>query len=171
MTNIFLYLALVAYFAATALWLAFFLAQRESYCRVGAWVMGGGLLFHTLALIQRTMLQGHLPVAGFGDALLMFDWALVAAFLFLNWRFPIKVLGALTAPLAALMVCGALILPSGKGAVPPLLQSFWLAIHIALALLGYAALTLAFLGGIFYLIQERQIKGKKFGFFYRRPPH
>ena len=170
MHNFFLYLALVAYFLATALWLAFFLAQREGYCRVGAWVMAAGLLFHTLALIQRTMLQGHLPVAGFGDALLMFDWALVAAFLFLNWRFPIKVLGALTAPLAALMVCGALILPSGKAAVSPLLQSFWLAIHIALALLGYAALTLAFLGGIFYLIQERQIKGKKFGFFYRRLP-
>ena len=58
MTTIFLYLTLVAYFAATALWLAFFLAQREGYCRAGAWVMAGGLLFHTLALIQRTMLQG-----------------------------------------------------------------------------------------------------------------
>jgi cytochrome c-type biogenesis protein CcsB len=37
-------------------------------------------------------------------------------------------------------------------------------------LLGNAALTLAGLGGIFYLVQERQLKGKKFGFFYRRLP-
>jgi ABC-type transport system involved in cytochrome c biogenesis permease subunit len=36
--------------------------------------------------------------------------------------------------------------------------------------MGIAALTLAGLGGFFYLLQERQIKGKKFGFFYRRLP-
>lgn len=170
MTNLFLYLALSAYFAATALWLAFFLRQRESYCRLGAWVLGAGLVCHTVHLVQRAWAHGFLPVATFGEALLVFDWALVAAFLFLNWRFPIKVLGALVAPLAALMVSGSLILPQGTGTVSPLLQGFWLAIHISLALLGNAALTLAFLGGIFYLVQERQIKGKRFGFFYRRLP-
>ena len=170
MAKVFLYPALIAYFGATALWLGFFLAQRESYCRWGARVMAGGLVCHTLELIQRTWTHGYLPVATFGEALLVFAWALVAAFLVLNWRFPIKVLGALAAPLAALMVSGALILPPAKGAVSPLLKSFWLAIHISLALLGNAALTLAFLGGIFYLVQERQIKGKRFGFFYRRLP-
>jgi ABC-type transport system involved in cytochrome c biogenesis permease subunit len=36
--------------------------------------------------------------------------------------------------------------------------------------MGVAALTLAGLGGLFYLVQERQIKKKKFGFFYRRLP-
>ena len=170
MTEVFLYLALVAYFGATALWLGFFLAQRESYCLYGAWVMAMGLACHTLELTFRTWSLGYLPVATFGNALLVFDWALVAAFLFLNWRFPIKVLGALVAPLAALMICGVLILPPGKGAMSPLLQGFWLGLHVVLALLGNAALALAFLGGIFYLIQERQLKAKKFGFFYRRLP-
>jgi cytochrome c-type biogenesis protein CcsB len=110
-------------------------------------------------------------VAVFGEALLLFDWVLVTGFLILNWRYPIRVLGALVAPLAALMVYGSIVLPRGQaGAISPLLQGFWLTAHIALALAGYAALTLNFLGGIFYLIQERQIKAKKFGFFYRRLP-
>jgi len=170
MSDFLLYLTLSAYFAATALWLGFFLAQRESLCRWGAWVMAAGLGCHTLGLVQRTLAQGHLPVTTFGEALLVFAWALVAAFLFLNWRFPIKVLGALAATLAALMVSASLILPPGPGAVSPLLKGFWLTLHISLAFLGYGALTLAFLGGIFYLVQERQIKGKKFGFFYRRLP-
>lgn len=165
-----LYLTLAAYFGATVLWLGFFLVQRESYCRWGAWMLAAGLVTHSLALVQRALIYGYLPVATFGDALLFYDWALVAAFLFLNWRFPIKVLGALVSPLAALMVSGALIAPHGQGSLSPLLQGFWLTLHIALTLLGYAALALAFLGGIFYLIQERQIKGKKFGFFYRRLP-
>jgi cytochrome c-type biogenesis protein CcsB len=170
MAKVLLGLTLVAYFGATALWLGFFLAQRESLCRWGAWVMGLGLISHTLELIRRTLSHGFLPVATLGETLLVFAWALVVAFLFLNWRSPIKVLGALVAPLAALMVSGALILPQGTGAFSPLLQGFVLALHISLALMGYAAFTLAFLGGIFYLIQERQIKGKKFGFFYRRLP-
>jgi cytochrome c-type biogenesis protein CcsB len=170
MGNLFLYLALVAYYGAAGLWLGFFLAQREWFCRWGAGVMGVGLVCHTLELVWRTWSLGILPVATLGEALLVFAWALVAAFLFLNWRFPIKVLGALVAPLAALAVSGSLILPGKVGVVSPLLQSFWLTIHVILALLGNAALTLAGLGGIFYLVQERQLKGKKFGFFYRRLP-
>ncbi|MEW6660400.1 MAG: c-type cytochrome biogenesis protein CcsB [Thermodesulfobacteriota bacterium] len=170
MGNALIYLTLLAYFGATALWLGFFLAQRENLCRAGVWLLGAGLACHTLALIFRTWAAGYLPVATFGQALLVSAWALAAAFLILYWLFPIKVLGALTAPLAALMVSGALILPPGHGAVSPLLQSLWLTVHIILALLGNAALTLAFLGGIFYLVQERQLKGKKFGFFYRRLP-
>jgi cytochrome c-type biogenesis protein CcsB len=170
MSHFLLYLTLVGYFGATALWLAFFLIQREGYCRAGAWVLAGGLTAHTLALIQDTVSAGYLPVATFGNALLVFAWALVAVFLLLNWRFPIKVLGALVAPLAALLVSGALILPQGQGTVSPVLKGFWLTVHITLTLLGYASLALAGLGGIFYLVQERQIKAKKFGFFYRRLP-
>lgn len=170
MGNLLIYLTLIAYFGATALWLGFFLAQRENLCRAGVWLLGVGLGFHTLELIYRTWAGGYLPVATFGQTLLVFAWALVAAFLFLYWRFPIKVLGALTAPLAALMVSGTLILPAGPGAVSPLLHNLWLTVHITLALMGNAALTLAFLGGIFYLVQERQLKNKNFGFFYRRLP-
>ncbi len=170
MTAVFLYLTLAAYFGAAALWLGFFLAQRERLCHYGAWALAAGLGVHTLALIQHAWTYGYLPAASFGDTLLLFAWALTAVFLLLNWRYPIKVLGALVAPLAALMVCASLILPQGPGAVSILLQSFWLIIHVSLALLGIAALALAFLGGIFYLIQEHQIKSKKFGFFYRRLP-
>jgi cytochrome c-type biogenesis protein CcsB len=170
MGNTLIYLTLLAYFGATGLWLGFFLAQRENLCRAGAWLLGLGLVLHTLALISRTWAAGYLPVTTLGQTLLVSAWALVAAFLILYWLFPIKVLGALTAPLAALMVSGALLLPPGHGVVSSQLQSLWLTVHIILALLGNAALTLAFLGGIFYLVQERQLKAKKFGFFYRRLP-
>ncbi len=69
MVNILIYLTLIAYFGATALWLAFFLAQRENLCRAGAWLLGIGLVFHTLALIARTWAAGYLPVATMGQTL------------------------------------------------------------------------------------------------------
>jgi ABC-type transport system involved in cytochrome c biogenesis permease subunit len=68
------------------------------------------------------------------------------------------------------MVSGGLILPGGQHTVSPLLKNFWVLVHVGLTFTGVAALTLAGLGGLFYLVQERQIKKKKFGFFYRRLP-
>jgi len=170
MAKVFFTLTLMAYFGASALFVAYFLVQRESYCRWGAWVLGAGLGCHSLALVFYTWSLGRLPVATLGESLLVFSWTLVAAFLLLLWRFPIRVLGALASPLAALMVSGGLILPGSRGAVSPLLRSFWVQLHVGLSFMGIAALTLAGLGGLFYLVQERQIKGKKFGFFYRRLP-
>jgi cytochrome c-type biogenesis protein CcsB len=170
MANIFFSLTLLAYYSASALFIAYFLAQREAFCRWGAWVLGAGLGCHSLALVFTTWGLGRLPVATMGESLLVFSWTLVAAFLILLWRFPIRVLGALAMPLAALMVSGGLILPGGQSTVSPLLQSFWVHVHVGLSFMGIAALTLAGLGGLFYLVQERQIKRKKFGFFYRRLP-
>jgi cytochrome c-type biogenesis protein CcsB len=108
-------------------------------------------------------------VANFGGTLSLFSWTLVTAFLILIWRYPVKVLGALVSPMAGLMVCGSLILPS-PGEIPPTMQTFWLTFHISASLMGVATLTLAFLGGIIYLIQEHQLKTKNFGFFYKRLP-
>jgi cytochrome c-type biogenesis protein CcsB len=170
MANIFLSLTLLAYYGASALCVAYFLAQREAFCRWGARAMGVGLACHTAALILLSVNLGWLPMATLGESLLVFSWTLVAAFLLLFWRFPIKVLGALAAPLAALMVSGGMILPAGKTTIAPLLKSFWVVVHVGLTFMGVAALTLAGLGGFFYLVQEHQIKGKKFGFFYRRLP-
>jgi cytochrome c-type biogenesis protein CcsB len=170
MAEIFLSLTLIAYYSASALWVAFFLAQRDAFCRWGVWALGVGLACHTAAVAIITWNLGRLPVATLGESLLVFAWTLVAAFLLLFWRSPIKVLGALAAPLAALVVSGSLILPGGKGTVSPLLNSFWVQLHVGLSFLGVAALTLAGLGGVLYLVQERQIKGKKFGFFYQRLP-
>lgn len=170
MGALFSYLTLTAYYVASGLFVAFFLAQREGFCRGGAWMTALGLGFHSLALVVAIWTQGLLAIATFAGALSAFAWALVAAFLLLYWQHPIKVLGALAAPLAALVVSGSLILPGEAAAVSPTLRSFWVYLHVMLAFLGNAALTLAGLGGIFYLVQERQLKAKKFGFFYRRLP-
>ena len=170
MANVFFSLTLLAYYTASALCVAYFLAQRESFCRLGSWALGVGLACHTVALALVTLTLGRLPVATLGESLLVFSWTLVAAFLLLFWRFPIRVLGALAAPLAAVMVSGGLILPVGKGNVSPFLKNFWVMLHVGLSFMGVAALTLAGLGGFFYLVQERQIKKKRFGFFYRRLP-
>jgi cytochrome c-type biogenesis protein CcsB len=54
--------------------------------------------------------------------------------------------------------------------VEPVLNSFWLPVHVIFAIGGNDMFALAFAAGVMYLIQERQIKSKRIGGFYRRLP-
>jgi cytochrome c-type biogenesis protein CcsB len=69
----------------------------------------------------------------------------------------------------ALMVVAAL---ASHRPIPlePVLQSWWLSIHPSVTLFAYAFLALSCIGGLMYLLQEREIKGKRFGMFYTRLP-
>ena len=165
-----LILTLTCYFLATLNWLGYLWIQKDKLYRSGTWIVFIGWCSHTTALFLETVAQGFFPVGNFGGALSFFSWTLVTAFLVLNWRYPVKVLGALVSPMAGLMVTASLVLPSPPAEIPPVLQSFWLTFHIAASLIGTATLTLAFLGGIIYLVQEHQLKSKNFGFFYKRLP-
>ena len=80
MANILFSLTLLAYYSASALFIAYFLAQRESFCRLGTRVLAVGLGFHTAALALVTSNLGRLPAATLGEALLVFPgpW---------SWRF------------------------------------------------------------------------------------
>ncbi len=162
-------LALASYGVATFIWLGYVWFQKETLYLAGGWTIALGWLGHTLALLVETVATGFFPVGSFSAACSLFSWTLTTAFLILNWRYPVKVLGVLAAPMAALLLSGSLLLPRPPE-IAPILQSFWLTFHIAAALLGNATFALAFLGGILYLVQERQLKAKKFGFFYRRLP-
>lgn len=170
MARTFLTLALLGYYGAAALWVAYFLSQRETLYRWALRLLASGLLGHTLGLAANLLNIGRLPVATLGEALLLLSWVLTGVFLVLDRWLAVRVLGVLTAPLVALMVSGGLLLPAGKGELSPLLNSFWVYLHVALSLVGVAALTLAGLAGLLYLVQERQVKGKRFGFFYHRLP-
>jgi cytochrome c-type biogenesis protein CcsB len=164
-----LILTLTCYFLATLIWLGYLWIPKDQLHRLGSWVVGIGWCGHSLALILQTVTYGFFPVANLGGTVSLFSWTLVTAFLILNWRYPVKVLGALATPMAGLMLGGSLILPRADK-IPPMLQSAWLTFHIAAALLGNATFTLAFLGAILYLVQEHQLKSKNFGFFYKRLP-
>ena len=54
--------------------------------------------------------------------------------------------------------------------LPPDLQSWLLPIHASISLVSYAFLALAAIGGGMYLLQERELKQKRFGYFFSRLP-
>ena len=100
----------------------------------------------------------------------MVAWALVGAFLLLHIKFRLKILGIYAAPLATFILLAATQFPRQPMQPQNVLKGFWLVIHIVTIFLGDAAFALAAGVGALYLLQERGIKNKTRGFFFKRLP-
>jgi cytochrome c-type biogenesis protein CcsB len=161
----------VLYLLSTVGYVLFLFLQREVLHRAGTSVLAVGLAVHTLQLVAGTISAGHLPVQNLAETLSFAGWALAGVFLLVQWRYRIKVLGIYAAPLAALVMVFASQLPRTAAATDGSpFSSAWFVIHILTVFVGEAALALAGGTGVLYLIQERAIKTKKRGFFFRRLP-
>lgn len=54
--------------------------------------------------------------------------------------------------------------------VPQILRSIWFGLHIASALIGYAAITISAVYGFLYLMLYHEIKANRFGVIYKKLP-
>ncbi len=99
-----------------------------------------------------------------------FAWSIVGVYLLLQIKYQVEVLAAFISPVAAVLIILASLFPKEILPLAPVLESYWLPIHVIFAFIGNAIFTLAFAAGVMYLIQERQIKSKKIGPFYYRLP-
>ncbi|GFN23218.1 c-type cytochrome biogenesis protein CcsB [Thermanaeromonas sp. C210] len=111
------------------------------------------LLF--LALGQRTLNSGHLPVATLYEFSLLLVWGLLLLFFFIRKHVPGDLLTVLVALLGVLILSFSNTLPSESRPLMPALQSVWLQLHVLTAIIAYGAFGLSFCLGIIYLLQER----------------
>ena len=162
--------ALTAYIVATALSFAYLVGRREGFWRVSVLMTQAGWVCHTVALAVRAVELGRPPLATLPEAVSLVIWVAVLLELWAERQYRIKVLGAFVLPVVLML---GLALPTGLRSfvLSPSSQNAWIWIHVALALLGLAALVLNFAGAVMYILQERQLKAKRPGaFYYRLPP-
>jgi cytochrome c-type biogenesis protein CcsB len=124
-----------------------------------------GFALHTASLSQRWTEVGHFPVVGLHDGASFLAWTTVLAFLATYVRTRVDALGLAVYPVAFALVLIATLAPTSERE-DPILQSLFLPIHTMLALLGYGALFVAATMGMFYLIQERELKARAPRAFY-----
>lgn len=161
---------ILLYMASTAAYLLFLFLQKNRFFLAGKLLLSAGFLLNFSAFGYLFLQSGHFPARNLHQTLLFSSAVLSGAFLVFQFRFRLKILGVYVAPLAATMVTIASFLPSEAGQNSALFKSFWMVIHLATVFCGYAAFTLAFGIGILYLMQEKSIKSKHHGFFYKRLP-
>ncbi len=163
-------MAFFLYLVGTGFSLAYMISLNAGLSRIGRGGLIGGFCLHSLALFWRIMESGRAPLTNLHESLSFFAWAILGIYLLLYLRYRLEVLAAFVSPVAVILMILASLFPKEIVPVAPILDSFWLPIHVTLAIIGNAMFALAFAAGIMYLIQERQIKSKKIGAFYRRLP-
>ncbi len=168
--NVLFTLTIACYIASSLGYQGYVLFQRRSVYKVSSTLLWIGFLCHTGFIALQYFETGYIPVQDLHETLSTFGWAIAGVFLTLQIKFNLMVLGALVAPLATLSVVIASILPRPYVEIDPLFRGLWRTFHIGALILGLAALAIASLVGILYLIQEKAIKDKNRGFFFRRLP-
>jgi len=160
----------VFYLASTAGYTGYLLRNRSGFHRAGHLLLSAGFVAHTLVLAWIAVKTARVPAANLHESLSVAGWALAGAFLFFQHRVDVKVLGVYAACLATVLVIGASHFPQPQVPLQTALTSVWLLVHIVAVFVGDAAFALAGGLGLLYLAQERAIKRKRHGFFFKRLP-
>lgn len=135
-----------------------------------ALLMGAGFGLQTVFLYLRGEEVGQCPMKSLPDILVFISWSIVLLYFLVGSAFRRSIQGLFTAPMVAVMQL--LALAKGFGPYPPKGKiNALVELHIALALIAYAAFALACITGVMYLIQERMLKRHHIGgLFYQLPP-
>jgi len=113
------------------------------------------LILLLAALVLRTVLTGHAPWSNMYEFNQAFAAAILAGYLGLARRLPIRTLAPLVAVPAAGLLAYSLTLPSEVVPLPPALQTpFFLTVHVGSAMLAYGIAALAAAAAVGELIQR-----------------
>lgn len=122
----------------------------------------GAIGLHAGALVARTIDLAAFPITSVHDGLSGFALLSAGVLVLVAKKLSIPQSLVVGAPFLAVVSILAVAVEPAQ-VVPEALRSVWLGVHIALALGGDAALAVAGIVALIYLVQERRLKSKKSG--------
>lgn len=145
------------YLAATVLASIYAGTRRQPLRKAVFAVTLAGFAANTAALVARGIASGHPPVTNLFEYLSFFAWGIVLGFLIIWRRKGVELLTVFAATVAfAMMVMASLFPAEIHRQLIPALQSYWLWIHVSLAVLAEAAFAVAFVSSLLCLIGDRR---------------
>lgn len=155
--------ALALYALATVLALAPFMGFRSPPRALAIAFPCAGAAAHVVALSQLTLV-------GLGPALSMLALCLVLLQLASERLLRGSAVSFFAAPLATGLVGLSVLSGLSPGTEIAASRTTWLALHVALSVLGLALMALAFIAAALYLLQFRELKARRFGQVYQLFP-
>ena len=149
-----IYLYVLVFLLTCAAWVV--TPARPAMMRTAFWVLGLTFVFHTLGLVARVYLQGRPPVTNLYSSAIFIGWAAVGFCIAIEHLFKNGV-GNLAASVIAFPTLIIAHFLAGSGDTMQMLQAvldtnIWLATHVVVITLGYAATFLAGMLGIVYVL-------------------
>jgi cytochrome c-type biogenesis protein CcsB len=150
--------------------IVYLVKQQKLVYRWSYRILLAGFICHILFFAQEYYTLGVAPVLNIKSALSFFSWAIIGAYLILQLKFRLMVLGSFVAPFAAFLMLISSTIPGMEMVAKPIYRSIWLTVHIGTIFMGNGMFAVTFMAAIMYLVQEHQIKRKKLGSIYSRLP-
>lgn len=167
----FLYLAaLVVTGLSTAAYLVFFFRQNPRVREIARTILTCSGVLLTLYIFSRYLVGGHTPITSQHETVIFFAWSSTWAYLSFRWRYSVRNFGTFVSILIFSLLVISAFTPRHMPSLAPALQSAWLPVHAGVSIMAYGFLSLAFCGALMYLLLERELKSKRFGFFFDRFP-
>ncbi len=146
------------------------LRRRSRVFRPALWSFAVGVVLHMVSLVEATVRMKSIPLHNSYESASLCGFLVALLFLFVYWRYQIQTLSVFLFPLVFILtLVGSLGSPLGTWPNPQL-RDAWLMVHVALVLVGYAALLVMATSSIIYLLQERHLKTKDPGVLTDRLP-
>jgi len=163
-------IATLCYFIGAVGYLIYLFRDRDGVYRLCSGMLLIGAAVHAIAILMRSLEIGIFAVTNSQEALSFFAWILVVTYLIVQLKLNLRILGSFVSPLAVVFMFASSLLPDRVIPTGGILKSVWLIFHVSALFLANAVFALAFSAAIMYLMQERHIKHKDFGFLYSRLP-
>lgn len=152
----------LAYLLSSAVYIALFVFKNKKIGAAGTALAIGGLLAQTAALLLRWKESydlgiGHAPLTNMYESLVFFSWCTALFYLFMEFKFKNRVIGAFVMPFAFVSMAYASFAKGMNQEISPLipaLQSNWLIAHVITCFIGYGAFAMAGGLGVMYLLKK-----------------
>lgn len=131
---------------------------------------GAGAALNLAILVWRAVAGRYFPLTNLFESLSLLACCISLGFLVAYLKYRDIQIGGLALPLATLVLLAAILVP-GPAREPVLhWRTGWIVLHAATALISYGAFALAFVAGVMFVLQERELKRKKPGILSRWLP-
>jgi cytochrome c-type biogenesis protein CcsB len=121
--------------------------------RVLAWT---GLIVHAGSVVARGLAAGRVPWGNLYEYVTVVGLLVVGAYLITQRAWRTEALGGFVFALVVAGMGGATLIYVSPGPLVPALNSYWLRIHVVMAMLGTALFTLGFVFTVLSLVQARR---------------
>ena len=132
--------------------------KLELLKKLGSITLFVSLLSLTIGLVLRGMALNFFPLTNLYESLVILAWAVIAVYLFLEWKYKIDSFGWIVSAFLLMVFLYATWLPESQKQIAPLvpaLQSYWRVIHVPPLLVSYALFLIGAFSSAGYLIETK----------------
>lgn len=155
-------IAVGMYLISMVLYFVFFTVKNEKMGNYATQIIKFAFLFHTLALVARTIGAGRVPLTNQYEFATSFAWGIALCFIFFEKKYDFRAMGTFVTPLIFIIIGYAAMQNKGVRPLMPALQSNWLTIHVATAVISYGSFGVACGVSGMYLLREKFSKDEFF---------